>query len=206
MNIETIATGFLRKMLFGQTVRKPKTNFPNFVHSVTKTFTLAQITAMHDAAVELLPDLPRLKVRPVALNIISDGTFTNFTSLVIQTNAGTPVAVVTVPLASLNTGLVQVGLNAVSATASSAIPAVLDSAGYADNELALANKLNALITALGAAGTVVRSISSTNQAVGAGFLAAGAEGKGLTIKTTGGTAADAGTSITVQVFYEVVES
>lgn len=206
MNIEAIAASYLRKMQFGQTVRKPATDFPNIVHSVTKTFTLAQITASHVTPAELLPDLKNLKVRPIAINIVSAGTFDAFTSFIIQTNASSPVAVATVPLASINTGLVQIGLNTVTPTASTAIPAVLSNSGMSGDALAICNRLNDVINALGAAGTVVRSIASTIQGVGAGFLAAGTAGKGLTVKTSGGSAASTGTSITVQVFYEIVES
>jgi hypothetical protein len=206
MNIETIAASYLHKMLFGRAVRKPATDFPNIVHSVTKTFTLAEITAAHVTPAELLPDLKNLKVRPVALNIVASGTFDAFTSFVIQTNATSPVAIATVPLASINTGLVQIGLNTVTPTASAAIPATLSNSGMTNDALAICNRLNDLITALGAAGTVVRSIASTNQGVGAGFLAAGSIGKGLKVKTTGGSAASTGTSVTVQVFYEIVEA
>jgi hypothetical protein len=156
MNVETIGLSYLHKMFFGRNVRKPKTNFPNLVHSVTKTFALADVTAMHTTPAELIPALPNLKIRPVGIIIEASGTFNNFTNFVVEDGAGSPVNVATLTLAGVNAGL--------------AVP------------------------------------STAALTLGAGFTADLTVSKGVNVKTSGGTAAGTGTSITVTLLYSVTES
>ncbi|MGC4052875.1 MAG: hypothetical protein QM757_26405 [Paludibaculum sp.] len=155
VSISSLLRSQLTKIYQNINTKKPLAPFPSPVHSFTRVLTLAEVTAMHAAPLQLLPDLKNVTVRPIDLSITGAGVFNNFTNFVLQDTNAAPVAVATLTLAAINAG---------------------------------------------------RSFPATaGVTLGAGFQGGLTLGKGLAVRTSGGTAAGTGTSITITVLYEIVE-
>jgi hypothetical protein len=143
------------KLYQGQTIVKAYAPWPNPVHSVARTLTLAEVTAAHTTPINLVPALPGLKMKVLRFTLVPSGTFNNFTSAVLQDGAGTPVVAATIPIAVVN--------------------------------------------------GAITTPDTANVTLGAGFLVPLTVKTALQFKTTGGTAASTGTSLTVHVLYTTEE-